>query len=258
MCNDGPTIVVERYAPPDRKNAKAKGARPACVVALSFKTEKVFRAIIEKRMSDTVAVVSGRLKIYGDDKKLDLLEPLWEHMEAKLGEAGAGSEETKGGVDVEADDDSVDGADEEEAWESLTPLVEPRNPCTRRFWARHFGTDALACAWLWLVASVFYLWMILLHVRQSHHHNPPPPKLYNYYCKSTGASHVPPRTHTRTPAHPHTRTPAHPHTRTRTFAHAVSSSSNHHTATIRSAPSPSQANWRQLYFSCWARSGSLS
>ena len=187
MRNDGPTIVVERYTPPPPKQAKAKDARPACVVALSFKTEKVFKAIIEKRMSDTVAVVSGRLKIYGNDKKLDLLEPLWDQMEAKLAESGVvgggNSSGIEAGPGAEGGEDEDGDGDEEEAWESLTPSVEPRNPCTRRFWARHFGTDALACAWLWLLASVFYLWMICLHVEQSQRHNPPPTKIYNYYCK---------------------------------------------------------------------------
>ena len=132
--------------------------RPPCDSAVTFKSEKVFRAVITKKLSDTAAVVTGRMKVTGSMAKLDILEPLLD----KVSNAAAEEVNSSAG---DGDEDTIE-EEETEVWKTLKPSNEPTNVLSRQFWARHFSSDALVASWLWLLASFFYLGMIIIHLTQ--------------------------------------------------------------------------------------------
>ena len=134
-------------------------ARPPCDSAVTFKSEKVFRAVITRKMSDTAAVVTGRMKVTGSMAKLDILEPLLDKVSDAAAQAVNFDAEDNGGKELNEEEEA-------DVWKTLKPSVEPTNVMSRQFWARHFSSDALVASWLWLLASFFYLGMIIVHLMQ--------------------------------------------------------------------------------------------
>eukprot|EP00617_Octactis_speculum_P013350 CAMPEP_0185762262 /NCGR_PEP_ID=MMETSP1174-20130828/21245_1 /TAXON_ID=35687 /ORGANISM="Dictyocha speculum, Strain CCMP1381" /LENGTH=64 /DNA_ID=CAMNT_0028443871 /DNA_START=1 /DNA_END=192 /DNA_ORIENTATION=+ len=64
---------------------------------------------------------------------MEPLVPLWEDLHARLmnGQPAA----------LPGEDDADEEVDPDEIWKGMKPSVEPRNPCTKDFWVRHFSTD---------------------------------------------------------------------------------------------------------------------
>lgn len=170
-CNDGPKIIVTTYP-------RKTGLSPECTLQLIWKSEKVFAAIAAKRMSETVAVVTGRLKFQGDVNKMEPLVPLWEELHARLMDGQPAA--------LPGEDDADEEEDPDEIWKGMKPSVEPRNPCTKDFWVRHFSTDALVGSWLWLASAVIYAVITIIHVIDLTEHSPNY-KYWNYYCQLVAA-----------------------------------------------------------------------
>ena len=66
------------------------------------------------------------------------------------------------GEDIDDEDDDDDDIDEEaRIIATFKPSVEPTDPRTRACWVRHLGTDMLVASYLYLLSSLFYMFLCL-------------------------------------------------------------------------------------------------
>ena len=172
------TILVSRYDMPESRvnSKKAPSSPPQQTYShkngdtidlkplpwIRYKDRKTFSKIESGKLSDMVAFVTGKIAVAGDPNKWDGIESSWNEAKARVTErrktlnlTGGGGEED---IELEEeDDDEEDGVDEEaRIIATYKPEVEPRDPRKREFWKRHFGTDFLVTAYLFLLSSLAY------------------------------------------------------------------------------------------------------
>ena len=125
---------------------------------LWYKDRKLFSKIESGKMSDMVAFITGKIAISGSQSKWEGIDSTWAKAKEQVterrkltggdvggGEAGGEESEEEEEVDEEANIIAM-----------YKPEVEPRDPRTREFWKRHFGTDFLVTSYLFLISTLSF------------------------------------------------------------------------------------------------------
>ena len=161
-------VVISRYDVPIR--TKAPSGPPSNLKSLPwswFKDRKIFNKLETGKLSEMSAFVTGKVKSSGSYSAWDGLTEVWNEAKERITERkknlnlGYGST----GDDMEDDPEDEEEEEEEEVDEealiiaTYKPEIEPKNPLKKDFWKRHFGTDALVSSYLYLIASIFYMFM---------------------------------------------------------------------------------------------------
>lgn len=167
-------VSVHRYDIPgfDSKSQKKPSGPPPLnelkyLPWVWYRDRKVYSKIESGKMSDMSAFVTGKIVLSGDSSPWDHLEDIWNEAKEKIKQRkillqtnGGGGMALHVGSDEDDDDDDEDGIDEEaKIIATFKPEVEPTDPRTRAFWKRHLGTDMLVGSYLYLLSSVFYLFL---------------------------------------------------------------------------------------------------
>jgi len=146
-----------------------------------YRDSKIYSKIESGKMSDMAAYVTGKIAASGDTSAWDKLDTTWKEAKKRVTEqkkvlcleqgtddgAGDKGEEDNGNENEDEDEGEGEGEDEDEEDENeedeeaniiatFKPEIEPLDPRTKAFWMRHFGTDALVSAYLYLWSSVAY------------------------------------------------------------------------------------------------------
>jgi len=167
--------IVSRYNIPGfnvKSNKKPSGPPLTELKSLPwvwYKDRKLFSKIETGKMSDMTAFVTGRIAMSGDSSPWDNIESIWIEAKEKAKERKEKFQATGGlmelpalGEDIDDEDDDDDAIDEEaRIIATFKPSVEPTDPRTRAFWVRHLGTDMLVASYLYLLSSIFYMFLCL-------------------------------------------------------------------------------------------------
>jgi hypothetical protein len=207
---DGNKILTTRYDLPEGriKSKKAPSGPPSGKYALRstststsesteyhlkalpwlwYKDRKTFSKIETGKLSDMVAFVTGRVAISGKQDVWNGIEQAWNEAKERVTErrknlkveggdaGGEGDDDEQGGSDDDSDDEEEEGNEEAKIIATYKPDVEPMDPRTKEFWKRHFGTDFLVAAYLFLISSFSY--QVLTYVKASK--NPTPHAFVN-------------------------------------------------------------------------------
>lgn len=170
----GDNVIISRYCVPEDQISPSRAPKrppklqeqpssfssnPWCW----YKDRKVFSKLESGEMSETVAYVTGKIAVSGDSNKFYDLDPIWKEARERASERKkqmgpailmVDEEEQNDENDIDEDDD-ID--EEARILASFKPEVEPKDPRTKEFWRRHFGTDMLVSSYLMLLSSIGFL-----------------------------------------------------------------------------------------------------
>ncbi|KAG8461508.1 hypothetical protein KFE25_001112 [Diacronema lutheri] len=120
---------------------------PSVACSLTYKSPSLFFAEARGKLPVS-AYVTGQVRVSGNVKAAEALEPVWEPLMTALRERDAA-----GGAAEDLDDAPLDAA-------ALGLAAEPRTPWyalhTRAWWVRHWGTDNLQGGWLTLLGTLLW------------------------------------------------------------------------------------------------------
>jgi len=167
----GSGIVISRYDIPDFSTSSGRAPNGPRISSSDervvktlpwvwYKDRKVFSKIESGKLSDMAAFVTGRIAASGDTSKFDAIDQPWKDAKDKAAE----KKKTSGNGAENNDDDDEEEEEEEVDQEAkiiatFKPDVEPTDPRTKEFWKRHFGTDMLVASYLYLISSIFFVFL---------------------------------------------------------------------------------------------------
>eukprot|EP00977_Amphora_coffeiformis_P008807 scaffold1992_cov187-Amphora_coffeaeformis.AAC.25 len=179
-------VIPEKMGPPPTwVVAESSSAQQSTPPWIRYQDRQVFSDTEQGKMTEMKAYIVGKIRFAGDVSKWDVLAPLWLEAKKRVKQKKVA---TAAAVHVDPDEEAsrmMDDYDHEEVRQSagysehndadnndeeaqitamFRPSVEPVNPCTRAFWKRHFGTDSLVSAHLYVLSSIFYVTQTLLQL----------------------------------------------------------------------------------------------